>query len=55
MKIQLTHRMVLLALLAMAPLCSALTAHAATASEQLEYASRGIPQANHIFDGTRKP
>ena len=55
MKTQLARRLVLLALLAMASLSSALTARAVTAAEQLEYASRGIPQANHVFDGTKKP
>jgi ABC-type nitrate/sulfonate/bicarbonate transport system substrate-binding protein len=51
----LTRRLVLLAILALASLSSALTAHAATAAEQLEYASRGIPQADHVFDGTKRP
>jgi len=55
MTTQLTRRLVLLAFLALAAMRSALTAHAATAAEQLEYASRGIPQADHIFDGSKRP
>ena len=55
MKSQLTRRLALLAVLALASLSSALSAHAATAAEQLEYASRGIPQADHVFDGSKRP